>query len=92
MEGTSNTRYRINKQLFVKKNLFHFDVFIFQHVLLETEAQNVRSSILTAFQHIKSFGEEVEDTSQKLSYSIQQIEGSTTDNALVKRYVMCKWD
>ena len=48
-----------------------------QHVLLETEAQNVRSSIMTAFQHIKTFAEEVQESGRKLGNAIQQIESGS---------------
>lgn len=47
-----------------------------KHALLETEAENVRSSILNAVQHIKSFGEEVTDSARRLHAVIQQIEGT----------------
>ncbi|CAL1536132.1 unnamed protein product [Lymnaea stagnalis] len=46
-----------------------------KHALLESEAENVRSSIRSAVQHIKSFAEEVTDSARKLSVVIQQIEG-----------------
>lgn len=46
-----------------------------QHALLETEAENVRSSILNAVLHIKSFGEEVTESARRLQGVIQQIEG-----------------
>ena len=49
---------------------------LFQHALLETEAENVRSSILSAVQHIKSFGEEVSESARRLHGVIQQIEGA----------------
>ncbi|KAJ8305349.1 hypothetical protein KUTeg_015894 [Tegillarca granosa] len=47
-----------------------------RHTLLETEAENVRSSIVNAVQQIRSFGEEVADSARKLSSVIQQVEGS----------------
>ncbi|XP_059149286.1 E3 ubiquitin-protein ligase TRIM23-like isoform X2 [Physella acuta] len=47
-----------------------------KHGLLETEAENVRSSIKSAVQHIKSFAEEVSDSVRKLGVVVQQIEGS----------------
>lgn len=48
--------------------------------MLETEAENVRSSIVNAMQHIRSFMEEVMDTARKLGTVIQQIEGTTQLN------------
>lgn len=57
--------------------------FFQQHVLLETEAQNVRSSIVTTLQLVKSFGEEVEEITNKMSCVIQQIEGSTVESLQV---------
>lgn len=42
---------------------------------METEAENVRSSILNAVQHVKSFGEEVSESARRLAGVIQQIEG-----------------
>ena len=50
-------------------------LFPSQHALLETEAENVRSSILNAVLHIKSFGEEVTESARRLQGVIQQIEG-----------------
>ncbi|PVD23703.1 hypothetical protein C0Q70_16976 [Pomacea canaliculata] len=48
---------------------------LIKHCLLETEAENVRSSILNAVQHVKSFGEEVSESARRLAGVIQQIEG-----------------
>ena len=48
---------------------------ILQHTLLETEAENVRSSIANATQHFRSFSEEVADSARKTGAAIQQIEG-----------------
>jgi hypothetical protein len=50
--------------------------FLLQHALLETEAENVRSSILSAVQHVRSFGEEVNESARRLYAVIRQIEGS----------------
>ena len=50
--------------------------FLFsQHALLESEAENVRTSIKSAVQHIRSFAEEVNDSARRLGAVIQQIEG-----------------
>ncbi|CAG2248943.1 ARFD1 [Mytilus edulis] len=46
-----------------------------RHSLLDSEAENVRTSITNAVQQIKSFGEEVADSARKLGVTIQQIEG-----------------
>ncbi|XP_063397404.1 E3 ubiquitin-protein ligase TRIM23-like [Mytilus trossulus] len=46
-----------------------------RHSLLDSEAENVRTSITNAVQQIKSFGEEVADSARKLGATIQQIEG-----------------
>ncbi|BFY99159.1 hypothetical protein BsWGS_02198 [Bradybaena similaris] len=46
-----------------------------KHSLLESEAENVRTSIKSAVQHIRSFAEEVADSARKLGGVIQQIEG-----------------
>ncbi|XP_076462538.1 E3 ubiquitin-protein ligase TRIM23-like [Babylonia areolata] len=46
-----------------------------KHALLETEAENVRSSILSAVLHVKSFGDEVTESARRLHSVIQQIEG-----------------
>ncbi|GFR85038.1 E3 ubiquitin-protein ligase TRIM23-like [Elysia marginata] len=46
-----------------------------KHALLESEAENVRTSIKSAVQHIKSFAEEVNDSARRLGVVIQQIEG-----------------
>ncbi|KAK3591157.1 hypothetical protein CHS0354_029004 [Potamilus streckersoni] len=46
-----------------------------KHTLLETEADNVRTSIRNAMQHVKSFGEEVCESARKLGALIQQMEG-----------------
>ncbi|KAL4235773.1 E3 ubiquitin-protein ligase trim23 [Mactra antiquata] len=46
-----------------------------KHSLLETEAEIVRTSILNAMQHVKSFGEEVSDSIRRIGSSIQQLEG-----------------
>jgi len=46
-----------------------------KHALLDTEAENVRISIKSAVQHIRSFAEEVNDSARKLSGVIQHIEG-----------------
>jgi tripartite motif-containing protein 23 len=42
---------------------------------LDSEAENVRTSITNAVQQIKSFGEEVADSARKFGVTIQQIEG-----------------
>lgn len=42
---------------------------------MDSEAENVRTSITNAVQQIKSFGEEVADSARKLGVTIQQIEG-----------------
>ncbi|GFO23069.1 E3 ubiquitin-protein ligase trim23 [Plakobranchus ocellatus] len=46
-----------------------------KHALLESEAENVRTSIKSAVQHIRSFAEEVNDSGRRLGAVIQQIEG-----------------
>ena len=46
-----------------------------QHTLLESEAENIRSSILSALQRIKCFGEEVNESVRRFGSVIQQIEG-----------------
>lgn len=46
-----------------------------RHSLLDSEAENVRTSITNAVQQIKSFGEEVADSARKFGVIIQQIEG-----------------
>lgn len=46
-----------------------------KHTLLESEAENVRTSILTALQRIKCFGEEVNESMRRFGTVIQQIEG-----------------
>ena len=61
--------------LLVRMN-FLFDVLTYlQHTLLESEAENVRTSILTALQRIKCFGEEVNESMRRFGTVIQQIEG-----------------
>lgn len=42
---------------------------------MDSEAENVRTSITNAVQQIKSFGEEVADSARKFGVIIQQIEG-----------------
>ncbi|XP_014784130.1 E3 ubiquitin-protein ligase TRIM23 [Octopus bimaculoides] len=49
-----------------------------KHALLEMEAESVRNSIISAVQHIKSFGEEVSESAHKMASVIQQIEGGVT--------------
>lgn len=49
--------------------------YTFQHSLLDSEAENVRTSITNAVQQIKSFGEEVADSARKLGVTIHQVEG-----------------
>ncbi|XP_041358678.1 E3 ubiquitin-protein ligase TRIM23-like [Gigantopelta aegis] len=46
-----------------------------KHTLLENEAENVRTSIISAMQRIKSFSEEVGESARKVGSVIQQIEG-----------------
>lgn len=46
-----------------------------RHSLLDSEAENVRTSITNAVQQIKSFGEEVADSARKLGVTIHQVEG-----------------
>ena len=50
-------------------------LIIIQHTLLESEAENVRGSILSALQRIKCFGEEVNDSVRRFGTVIQQMEG-----------------
>ena len=50
-------------------------VIIFQHALLETEAENVRTSISNAVQHIRSFAEEVSETGRRIGSVVTHIEG-----------------
>ena len=42
---------------------------------MDSEAENVRTSITNAVQQIKWFGEEVAHSSRKFGLTIQQIEG-----------------
>ena len=49
--------------------------FVHQHILLENEAESVRSTMVNAVQHIKNFMEEVTDWGKKLGLVIQQVEG-----------------
>ncbi|KAL5015777.1 hypothetical protein ScPMuIL_005366 [Solemya velum] len=46
-----------------------------KHTLLETEAENVRTSIISALQHIKLFSDEVAESARKVGSAIHQIEG-----------------
>lgn len=48
---------------------------IFQHAVLETEANQIRASILDMAHCIRTFTEEVSDYSRKLVGIVQQIEG-----------------
>ncbi|KAK7495901.1 hypothetical protein BaRGS_00012891 [Batillaria attramentaria] len=64
-----------------------------KHALLEAEAENVRSSILSAVQHVRSFGEEVSESARRLSGVIQQIEGgvqviSSTDGIATAQQIV----
>ncbi|GAB6022411.1 E3 ubiquitin-protein ligase trim23 [Chamberlinius hualienensis] len=47
------------------------------HALLETEAEKTRNQVLNAVQRIQKFLDEVGETSRKLEYVIQHIEGFT---------------
>ncbi|XP_045158581.1 E3 ubiquitin-protein ligase TRIM23-like isoform X1 [Mercenaria mercenaria] len=46
-----------------------------KHALLEVEAEQVRTFMLNAVQHVKSFGEEVNDAIHRIGSTIQQLEG-----------------
>lgn len=46
-----------------------------RHALLETEAERTRTQVLSALQHINKFIDEVNETTRKLEYAVQQIEG-----------------
>ena len=46
-----------------------------KHVLLESEAEAVRSSVIGAVQHVKVFSEEVAEYMKKLSTATESIEG-----------------
>ena len=48
---------------------------LFQHTLLEAEAENVRMSMLNMLQRVRSFAEEVNDWTRKLTMVVQKIEG-----------------
>ena len=63
--------------------------------MLESEAENVRTSILTALQRIKCFGEEVSEAVRRFGTVIQQIEGgyqvmqTDDNNGAVSDQVRC---
>ncbi|XP_077867185.1 E3 ubiquitin-protein ligase TRIM23-like [Saccoglossus kowalevskii] len=46
-----------------------------KHTLVESEADNVRTSIIEATQHIRVFTEEVTESAKRLTTIIQQVEG-----------------
>ncbi|KXJ17535.1 E3 ubiquitin-protein ligase TRIM23 [Exaiptasia diaphana] len=46
-----------------------------KHALLETEAENMRSSVTNAIQHVRTFTTEVTEASKKLTSVIDSIEG-----------------
>ena len=54
---------------------------VVQHGLLDTEAQAVRTSILSTLPHIRAFGDSILATKRKLGRVIEQIEGSPPGEA-----------
>lgn len=50
-----------------------------KHVLLEQEAERLRSTISTTTQHIKRVAQELTDSAHKLETVARQLEGSATD-------------
>ena len=51
-------------------------MFVLQHTLLETEAENVRTCIINAVQHYRKYSEEVSERARRLVGVIQQVEGN----------------
>jgi len=47
-------------------------------MLLESEAEKVRSFIHTAMSHVRSFGEEINEAMRKIGSTIQNMEGGYT--------------
>lgn len=48
-------------------------LFIFQHTLIETEAENIRSKVKSAGPLMRNLMEEMNDTIQRLGKHIQQL-------------------
>lgn len=64
-----------------------------KHALVETEAENIRVTVINAVQHMRKFMEEMSETAHKLEQVIQRLEGTggeggTADiaRALVQTY------
>jgi hypothetical protein len=47
----------------------YFNVFL-QHALVETEAENIRVTVINAVQHMRKFMEEISETMRKLGMFI----------------------
>lgn len=64
-----------------------------KHALVETEAENIRVTVINAVQHMRKFMEEISETMRKLEQVVQRLEGTggeggTADiaRALVQTY------
>ncbi|XP_049782015.1 E3 ubiquitin-protein ligase TRIM23-like [Schistocerca cancellata] len=50
-----------------------------KHALVETEAEKVRSSVITTVQHMRKFMEDVSETVRKLEHVIQRLDGGSQE-------------
>ncbi|KAK8737698.1 hypothetical protein OTU49_004198, partial [Cherax quadricarinatus] len=55
-----------------------------KHILLEQEAERIRSTINTAIQHIKRVAQELTDSAHKLESVARQLEGSSAESGSVE--------
>ncbi|PSN54724.1 E3 ubiquitin-protein ligase TRIM23 [Blattella germanica] len=58
------------------ENEQHIAVLYCTHALVETEAENIRATVINAVQHMRKFMEEMSETVHKLEQVVQRLEGT----------------